>query len=334
MAPCFTSTSLAACALVSLCVQVSANNFLKADPTRTRESLLAEEVKQSLFAELAGSFGKRTLDRIQDAIRPTYASISKDEHGNLDRAAVRYVLHRYFVQRHGWYVTGLRPSDGAWNTSSPDAVTKDRVPAYVQDLFEQRLGRHGFGIHELAVFAATLEDLIRDEAVSQLEVAYAALKVSTGQRIPGKVLDVILSGYMMAYITGGNLSSVSRSSFKAQEIVVQEIYPSWPSTKMWLRDMRRSIQHTDTYRRNVFAEGLSFGDAVRVVLEIGHNFGPFQALECHGLKAALLEKEHQSSGRVLLHKFYSTTLGGQWEFAESAGYLRQLGALDRIGRAS
>ena len=39
-------------------------------------------------------------------------------------------------------------------------------PTYIQDLFEQRLGGRGFGLHELGVLAATIEHLVHSEAIT------------------------------------------------------------------------------------------------------------------------------------------------------------------------
>ena len=79
---------------------------------------------------------------------------------------VRYALHRLFVLRHGWAIKGLRSEGETYNSSSPSGVLTDHVPAYIEHLFEQRLGGKGFGLHETAVLAATIEHLIHNEAVS------------------------------------------------------------------------------------------------------------------------------------------------------------------------
>jgi hypothetical protein len=46
------------------------------------------------------------------------------------------------------------------------------------------------------------------------------------------------------------------------------------------------------------------------------------------MKAALVKIEDHGSGRVRLSDFYKPALDGAWQFQESIGYLRQLGALD------
>merc|ERR1719163_363908 len=42
----------------------------------------------------------------------------------------------------------------------------------------------------------------------------------------------------------------------------------------------------------------------------------------------MMKMESGNTGRVKLRDFYGSALGGEWQFSESAAYLRQLGALD------
>jgi len=93
-----------------------------------------------------------------------YKALPKNDHGGLSASVARYALHRLFVQRHGWLVKGLDRAQGSFNSSSPANILKDQVPAYIQVLLEKRLNGQGMGLHELAIFAATVEHLIHDEA--------------------------------------------------------------------------------------------------------------------------------------------------------------------------
>ena len=79
--------------------------------------------------------------------------------GKLDHAAVRYALHKYFVQRHGWGVRGL--SDLGKGFQGQSGSLQDRVEEFVQSVFEQKLGAHGLNLREIATLAATLEKLVR-----------------------------------------------------------------------------------------------------------------------------------------------------------------------------
>merc|ERR1719230_2452492 len=110
-----------------------------------------------------------------------FAAMTKNEHGRLGSAAAGYVLHRVFVQRHGWFIRALEPTGNAlaaWNTSTPISILEERVPQHVQDLFEKRLGQHGLGLKELAILAGTLEHLVHVEALDRLKVAYSAKSFS------------------------------------------------------------------------------------------------------------------------------------------------------------
>merc|ERR1719198_22023 len=110
----------------------------------------------------------------------------------VSHTAVRYALHRFFVQRHGWFIKGLDPAGDARNLSSPTGILKDRVPAYIHSLFEQRLDEHGLGLHELAIFAATLEHLIHDEAATRLNRVYKVHKLASTSRVTQQTAEDFL----------------------------------------------------------------------------------------------------------------------------------------------
>merc|ERR550525_2140732 len=96
-----------------------------------------------------------------------------------------------------------------------------------------------------------------------------------------------------------------------------------------MEDLRQTMDLEQRSRRNPFMpQFVTFDDLAALVLQVGHNFGSFQNLECHTLKRKLIEMEHAGNGRVLLSRFYSNALAGGWEFMESVEYLRNQGALD------
>merc|ERR1719491_1371813 len=141
------------------------------------QQVTRELVERTLLSELA--MDAEHLKNFEDELRPMYAALPKNEHGTLEPTAVRYALHRYFVNKHGWYVKGLEPLGQAWNSSAPTSIMKSRVPAYIQSLFEQRLHGQGLGLHDLAVFAATLSDFVHNEAISDVVDLFEAPKLST-----------------------------------------------------------------------------------------------------------------------------------------------------------
>ena len=65
--------------------------------------------------------------------------------GKLDHAAVRYALHKYFGQRHHWYVRGL--SDVGKGFQSQSGSLQGRVEEFVQNVLEQKLVLMGLTCH-------------------------------------------------------------------------------------------------------------------------------------------------------------------------------------------
>merc|ERR1719251_596450 len=119
------------------------------------------------------------LQLIDAELGPMFAALPKNVHGRLDPVPVRYALHRYFMQKHGWYINGLGLVNNTDDTSSSATIMKDRAPSYIQNLFEQRLQGQGLNRHDLAVFAAALTDLIHKEVAVSLERVYAGLEFPT-----------------------------------------------------------------------------------------------------------------------------------------------------------
>jgi len=271
------------------------------------------------------------LEKIENALRPIFSSLPKNEYGNLENAGVRYALHRLFVLRHGMYVKGLEPQAMAWNESmSPTYILDDRVPAYVVSLFEKRLSGRGLGMHEIAILAATLEHLIHDEAQFRLTTAYNVRGFSVDAYLSSEELEAVVDTYMVIFLMGKDVANTTHAAIKRDEIAIAEVYPQWPQSQKFTRDVQRSVIAVAGSSPH-FSNGMfSFTAALQIVEEIGDKFGSWQDYECRDLKAALVKLEDPGTGRVPLKRFYSGALGGggQWQFTESVAYLRELGALD------
>lgn len=114
-----------------------------------------------LFAEIEGAMGaEATSGRIaamETALRPLYAAVPKSRQGRLEQSAVRYVLHRFFVQLHGWHVAGLEPGNGSADTASTSVdAFRGQVTPHAEPLLEELLGGAGVGLRELAAVAVAV----------------------------------------------------------------------------------------------------------------------------------------------------------------------------------
>merc|ERR1719420_988989 len=233
--------------LVSAASVAQGNTFLGRLPHQNATAALSAESERALLAELEVALGKghrhateKRLKRIEQMLSPMVGAVTKNEHGKLGSAGAGYVLHRVFVQRHGWFIRALEPAGNAlaaWNSSNPASILEERVPEHVQSLFETRLGDHGLGLKELAILAATLEHLVHTEALERLKVAYVAKSLSQEDVLSEDEAIGVLDMYMSLYILGfmySNMATLSASKAQQLHANILELYPTWPETQQFL----------------------------------------------------------------------------------------------------
>merc|ERR1712217_95741 len=107
----------------------------------------------------------------------------------------------------------------------------------------------------------------------------------------------------------------------ANDRTITKAYPEWSDTVEFAREIRNEVFE----RADINTSSITFHDVIKVVEEFNERYGRWQDRECRELKHNLVKMEIQGTGRVLLKDFYTS---GQWQFSETAPYLRQMGALD------
>jgi hypothetical protein len=221
-------------AIDSLIQTVDANAFLKATASTREDRMSENDVQMSLLAEVEGTFGEGSassrLKQLEAILRPMYLALPKNEKGYLGHATVRYALHRLFVQRHGWFINGLHERGEHRNSTSSAGILKEQVPAYLQDLFEKRLGDRGFGLHELGVLAATIEHLAHKETIQKLGDAFKVHNQLPTSVLSGEEADKVLDTYMASYILGEDLSKLSREDALNITEQIPEVFGAWSAT--------------------------------------------------------------------------------------------------------
>merc|ERR1719384_2698642 len=261
-------------------------------------------------------------------IRATFNALPKSDSGRLQHASVRYILHSYFVQRHAWFFRGLA-SLGAGNVSSPTSVLQDKVEDFFQGAFEQRMDSNGLDLSEVAVLAATYENLVRKEMEQRLNATFRVMGKTGEEDMSADDVDFVLDVYMMGYILNLNFTVVEPQKLHLISERILQIYPTWPATQTFLRGVRKkSSLHRAHFTRS---------DVEFFLEEVFDQYGRWQDRECQDLKMRLSALEDRSigvngSGRVRLTEFYGSALrDGNWQFSETAEYLSQNGALDDHG---
>jgi len=262
-------------------------------------------------------------DALEERLRTTFKTLPQDKKGHLEPAAVRYLLHRYFVDRHGWYVLGFDTQGEAWNSSTPFEALSEHIDSDTQGAFEDRLDARGLSLHEVALLAVTLESFVHSETLARLHSAYRVLGLEN-REVAAKETEVVnvLETYMLMYVLGLNHTSLTRWQLKYHLNQIEELYPTWNETRKWIRSVREEVVSSMPEARG------SFDATVKSVEAIGDKYGRWQHQECMDLKDSLLKLENNGKGRVPLAKFYEAALNGMWQFSENKGYLRQLGSLD------
>merc|ERR1719506_1791794 len=269
----------------SLIMPCQASEFLKASVKELSERVSEDDIRVSLLDEVENSLGTSAASRvtkIEATLRPIVAALPKNAHGNLERSAVSYALHRLFVARHGWQIKGLGPDAAKQNSSSPAGVLKDQVPAYITGLFEERLAGKGFGLRELAILASTIEHMIHNEAVSRLGAVFDVLKLSVTSPISNDEASEVLDTYMMAYILGENLSDMTLAKARLLNKAMPDVFLAWKQTQQFVEGVRKSIVKEEV-------GGLDFASVARVVEAVGEQFGTFQDTECRQMKETMVK---------------------------------------------
>jgi len=286
-------------------------------PAILAELSLDGQIEDEQARDIAGR-----LSGLEDSLRSTFKAVPKNEHGNLGVAGVRYVLHRFFVQKHGWVVKGFHNEGESWNSSTPLEFMNGHVSAVVQRALAERLWDRGFTLREVALLAAMLESLVHEEFEAKVSDAYKLHGFSTEEPLPLDEVDEAVDTYMATRI----MQTVSpRSLKKLTPALLRKYiplaYPTWKETQTFLRSKRtEAAGWQDTMHFNVV---LSF------LAEAVDEWGRWQNNECLDLKKMLLTVEDHHSGCVRLADFYrARTERNVWQFSESPSYLREHGILD------
>jgi hypothetical protein len=282
-----------------------------------------DDAESSLTFELAGNVSNARLSEIEAQLRPTILALPKGPGGQIGHEAVRYVLHRLFVQRHSWYLRGLESGAGG----------SDWIPAHLQGKLEQRFGGDGIHLKEVAALAAALEDLVHKEAAGHLEEVYALHGFSTeGLRTPEEVREAI-GTYVVLYLK--NMGSygfqqhtftfgVRADSLQSDKAKFQESYIQWSEVEDWFQAIaNRHIERSGT-------GGLDFAAVSSLLAEVSESFGFFNDRDCRELKSTLLDMQVGQTGRIRLSDFYGKSLQSHWQFIERVDYLRAGGVLDEM----
>jgi len=247
---------------------------------------------------------------------------------------LRYIAHRFFMQRSSLLIRGFEPGRQVNGTEEGIAdILNHKVPAFAESLLAGGKAADGYDLQDAVSMIATLEQLIYDSESSLLETVY----FKTGQSGRGEVnrrrAEYLLETYMLHWIVGETevdfLSVLMRNSTMREAEL-----PNWPAVRQFLQGSIKSLDYKRHQRPKQFSgkdlleEKYSFDEVHQIVGGITQGFASFWESECQDIKAGLVALDYAGTGRVRLGDFYGASVNGEWRYAESEAYLRELGALD------
>jgi len=311
--------------LASFVCSAFAGSFLEVR-AHTEKTVSSDSVQQAFSSALV--MDDSALRNFEEELRPMHATLPKNPRGALEPSVVRYALRRYFWHKHGWYMKDMQQSTSNSSDSSSSAdVLKDHVPEYVQGLLQEHMKSQDWRLHELALCAAAISQLIQDEVMADLRFVYSTvLELPTTSDLSEQDYSAVVNIYLAQYILDENWDDWQKESILSE---VRFRYDGWNDLQMWAADLRLSFDYTELDRRNPFArKGVPFARVAAVVQEIMHRYSSFQSVECDAMTDQLMTLEYKGTGRVPLSDFYKAGQGSEWMFLESKEYLRYVGALD------
>eukprot|EP00747_Dinoflagellata_sp_TGD_P157559 gnl/TRDRNA2_/TRDRNA2_177749_c2_seq14.p1 gnl/TRDRNA2_/TRDRNA2_177749_c2~~gnl/TRDRNA2_/TRDRNA2_177749_c2_seq14.p1 ORF type:complete len:589 (+),score=126.89 gnl/TRDRNA2_/TRDRNA2_177749_c2_seq14:60-1826(+) len=279
------------------------------------------------------------LAEIEKDLLPMWNTLPKNSHGRIERRSLRYLAHRYFMKESSLLIRGFEPTRlvNSSNWGAAD-ILHQRVPAFVESVLGSKNAvDHGFALADAVTMIAALEQLIFDSESTLLEKAYkAADNTGSKERVNRHKLRAILQNYMVQWMVSDDQESANWLMKNPSKL--QDAIPHWNQIIDYVEgelksmQFRRAKEPKSGYGKGLLYQDFSFEDAHEVVGGVTKHFASFWESECRAMKAQLIDMDPKKTGRVPLSKFYGNGLDGEWRFAESEEYLRDLGALDESSR--
>jgi len=336
----FVGPVLTLCVLLIPAAASPNERFLRGEEAATRRMAIPD-VEARLSASLAAMLeGKRDsllglrLESIEASMWQTFQAVPKTSQGRLSTVASRHMIRNYFAATHGWIINGLE--EHAMNTRVNDiqqsTILRDRAPQLVEDLLLAKRAGHGLSLTDVVAMAAALEQLIFDETLELLEVAYAFNGHNESELVNQEVLHNILDSYMLLFEQGSvaNLTDAVKHHLIKRRRLTQNT--NWHEVQMYVQDTVKNIEYMQKDIRNPWApSNYSFEQVAHIAQYLIHGYGRVQDAECRGMTQALAQLDPDGTGRIPLHIFYSQPHTADYQFKESAFYLQQVGAMDEGG---
>lgn len=302
-------------------------------PPQSREDLRSE-LHQAVHEGLGAgrSIQEPHLDVLTEKLLPTWSTLPRNENDLVDLRSLRYVVHRYMLQTYGLAITGLEPQQVNRTRETQEEVSLLMLyaPTYLRSSL---LGasNNGFTLKDAVVLVATLEQLVHFSVHNIVEESYTSLKKDSAQELTKQEMQEVMERYLLRWMLGEDHETLK--TLESDRSILEAGIENWNTLAAYAHGR---VDHFEYQRRkavmptskNWLKSSFSFDDAQDIAGGLTTSFGPYWETECARVKDSLVVMDRSKTGRVKLADFHGSALGGEWRFAESKEYLRQLGALD------
>lgn len=307
-------------------------NLFQQDPMAAHDWAHVSTVDKSLKSQLALAKRKASrIDKLEEALRPIYNVMPKDESGMLANGTVRYALHRYFQEKNGWTMKGLQPAGGSWIKSM--SVTKDvkeiskyMVPTYLQDVLMKQSGSPSTDLRSLAILVATFEHLVHGEMLDILYSVYSTVGLSPAGQRSEEEIDEILDIFTMVYAFGMNLEISTYKDVEKARHHLESKHKGWPRMREFVQGVKKQVLSQLVSGRST----LDFGGIMQIIKEVGNGYARWQQQDCKRAMDVLLANPTLKDGRVVAKEVHESSVDGYRAlFSEDLSDLEKLGVLDK-----
>ena len=142
---------------------------------------------ESMLESIEGSMGVKTRHWIEGqvptfeaALQPLFTSLPsrQGQPGQLSQRVAMYALHRVFVDERGWFLHSLEEHSLHGEAPLPPitSILQNQIPSSAEQAF-QACFQNGAYMKELAVLAATLDNLVHQEVLARTMSVFKANKL-------------------------------------------------------------------------------------------------------------------------------------------------------------
>lgn len=266
---------------------------------------------------------------VEASVRPSFEAFPKNSQGHIPSEEIfPSIVRNYFAKEHGWLVKGLEPPGMTQTPTDVEnaLILREQAPGVAAELERIRTSDRGLSLSDLVGVITALEHLMIEESIQVLHDAYNLNGLKSENSIEEGDLRKVLESYLLLFRRGRHYNRTdTQLHARIRERAMRT--SDWPLYDRFVRDTLHAGQLEE--------KKSSFKEVARILRGMAYNYGKWQNEECKAMKRTLIEMApDKASGSVPFHIFRSEPRHANFQFTETAEYLKKIGVLDEtVGTA-